>query len=567
MRKTLTIICFVLLVTPALGADYYVASTAVGSEDCSSTGDACTLTTLDTNWSTIRTSLDSEDVNVNLKRGDTFTLSARWAVLGDTVTDKTYRLYIKDYGSGDKPKIRRAGGTELIRLNENSNVTFENLDLAFTGTPDNGSRGIDWKNDDANGAGGLHIITCDFSNIDYYAIAIHGDSDYPIIQGNTFTDVGNGLYTINATSGSSDYGYAADNTCTNMDWGNVFGSDGHCIAITDASYWVVEDNTSYNTASASYINFINTGSTGVYTVWRRNKTLGASEIHGHVVAYQDNNGTASSYGHLVYQNIIENTSTASSYGTAIVFMNMEPASIGNRAFNNTIYDVEDYGIGARDDNNRAYFYNNIVWTDGITSGDRLAYLYDRDLGGGMGSDNYFSKNLYYSGSGDPSAAAVWVDEGGTARTWAAWKATSGYDTDSPTPADPLFTLASSDDFSLSEGSPAIDTGTWLTTISDAAGSGTSFTVTDGAWFHGTFGSMVDEDGNAVAGSPIALSNGQTAVVSSVTGNTITVASSVTWTQNVTTIALSPVYGTAPDIGAVEYESPVPSNAIQGVSIN
>jgi hypothetical protein len=328
---------------------------------------------------------------------------------------------------------------------------------------------------------------------------------------------------------------------------------------------VVEDNTCTQCASAAFINFINTGDTGVSTVWRRNTVL-ETEIHGILVAYQHNSGTADSYGHLIYQNEIKDTSKDSTYGTAIVFMNMEPASIGNRAFNNTIYDVEDYAIGTRDDNNRAYFYNNIVWTDGVESTDRLAHLYDRGLGEGMGSDNYFSKNLYWSGAGDPSSASVWVDEGGSTRTWAAWKATSGYDTDSPSPADPLFTDAGSDDFSLQSGSPAIDAGTWLTTITDAAGSGTSFTVADGAWFHGRFGTMVDENGDAVNGSVITLSNGQSATITVVNGNTITVTPSVLWVQNVTGIGIGTVYGSAPDIGAHEYESTLPDDIIQGVEI-
>jgi hypothetical protein len=103
-------------------------------------------------------------------------------------------------------------------------------------------------------------------------------------------------------------------------------------------------------------------------------------------------------------------------------------------------------------------------------------------------------------------------------------------------------------FSLPPGSPAIAAGKWPATIASASGAGTSFTVNDARWF---FAGM-QAASRTVPGDTIQL-QGQaaTAVIAAITGNTITVSTSLTWT-NGQGVAL-PYYGTAPDVGSQAYQ--------------
>jgi hypothetical protein len=99
-------------------------------------------------------------------------------------------------------------------------------------------------------------------------------------------------------------------------------------------------------------------------------------------------------------------------------------------------------------------------------------------------------------------------------------------------------------FNLSAGSPCIDTGVALTTITSATGSGTSFVVAESGYFTDGFG--------ITTGDTIRLlGTSTTATISSInyTTHTITTSTSVSWTQGVG-VALN-YNGSAPDVGALE----------------
>lgn len=119
-------------------------------------------------------------------------------------------------------------------------------------------------------------------------------------------------------------------------------------------------------------------------------------------------------------------------------------------------------------------------------------------------------------------------------------------------SDPLFYNLSGDDYILQSNSPAIDAGSWLTTISSATGSGTSFDVGDAGYFW---------DGNGVTdGDVIRFQGGGTRTITDITGNTITVDSSVSWTLG---DGIAPdFHGAMPDMGAYEY---TPGN-LMGVTV-
>jgi hypothetical protein len=106
------------------------------------------------------------------------------------------------------------------------------------------------------------------------------------------------------------------------------------------------------------------------------------------------------------------------------------------------------------------------------------------------------------------------------------------------------------DTRLTNTSPAIDAGCFLTTVASASGSGTSFAVADSHYFNPGWGSGTS---HPVLGDLLQL-QAQTARarITGITNNTITVDTALTWT-NGQGVALA-YSGSAPDIGADEYSN-------------
>lgn len=103
------------------------------------------------------------------------------------------------------------------------------------------------------------------------------------------------------------------------------------------------------------------------------------------------------------------------------------------------------------------------------------------------------------------------------------------------------------DINLVSNAPAVDAGVFLTTITSASSSGTSFDVADARYFFTGMTACY----RTVPGDTIQLQGStNTAVITGISGNTITVNSSLTWT-NGQGVSL-PYSGTAPDAGAFEY---------------
>ena len=115
--------------------------------------------------------------------------------------------------------------------------------------------------------------------------------------------------------------------------------------------------------------------------------------------------------------------------------------------------------------------------------------------------------------------------------------------------DPKFVDGANYDFHLQEDSPAINAGTWLTTTR-SAGIGTNLPVEDASYFIDGFG-IIEGDLIQLEGQSI------TARITNVNydTNTLTVNRSLTWNSGQgVSLAYS---GSAPDIGAFEYESGTP----------
>ena len=119
---------------------------------------------------------------------------------------------------------------------------------------------------------------------------------------------------------------------------------------------------------------------------------------------------------------------------------------------------------------------------------------------------------------------------------------AGFDPSYISTSDPLFVDPVQRKFRLQAGSPAINVGTHVIWVTSAEGSGTTFNVNDGLLLIDGWG-MTDGDTVAVGGT--------ITTITSISGNSITVADSVTWTSGM------PVYwgtDTTPDIGAFPYGS-------------
>jgi hypothetical protein len=112
--------------------------------------------------------------------------------------------------------------------------------------------------------------------------------------------------------------------------------------------------------------------------------------------------------------------------------------------------------------------------------------------------------------------------------------------------NPLFVDLTNDDYELQPGSPAIDSGTWLTTTTES-GAGTVISVKDAAYFRDSFG-IPQEQGDLIQFQGQA----QTARIVAIdyTANTLTVDTPLAWSKGLG-VALS-FGGVAPDVGAHEY---------------
>ena len=121
--------------------------------------------------------------------------------------------------------------------------------------------------------------------------------------------------------------------------------------------------------------------------------------------------------------------------------------------NNTIYNTEVGTVFAftGTDNSGTVAKNNIVYVP--IAANNVIFV---AVGAQAGLD--IDYNLYHHVSGDGATRWNW---NGADYNWANWKTNSGQDANSPAPADPLFANATLDDFTLKNGSPALEAGVYV----------------------------------------------------------------------------------------------------------
>jgi hypothetical protein len=174
------------------------------------------------------------------------------------------------------------------------------------------------------------------------------------------------------------------------------------------------------------------------------------------------------------------------------------------------------------------FVNNIV-SDSLTGEDLLI--------GAVSSYVSDYNNVYNS------TRAISVEWSGTSYTWANYKSTSSQDANSVT-GNPNFTDAVNDDFTLDTGSAALNTGRDLTTTTSAS-TGTVIPVVDAGFF--TDGMSAGATGYKATGDSIIVGSNNAVTITSITGNNITVDTSITWGNG---DAVNFAYtGSGPNMGA------------------
>lgn len=224
-------------------------------------------------------------------------------------------------------------------------------------------------------------------------------------------------------------------------------------------------------------------------------------------------------------------------------------------------------------------YNNTFWHGGYgeyqmkpggavpSNNWEWEYTHGIDVAEGDGSavfDNVFKNNLFYQNRDYYGAAYSIIKHGRTiyglklpehqilSNNWFDNEGDPKFVDISGTP-DP--TNGSQWDFNLRSDSPCRDSGAFLTTITSASGSGTSFAVADAGYFFDGWGIGAQVPDAGIIGDSVQL-EGQTqsATITAVdyVDNIVTVDTSLNWTQN-KGVALR-YGGESPDAGAFEFVS-------------
>jgi parallel beta-helix repeat protein len=149
-----------------------------------------------------------------------------------------------------------------------------------------------------------------------------------------------------------------------------------------------------------------------------------------------------------------NVSYGDDVGLRVATSNATYHSDDNVVYNNTVYNATTFGIQIGDsDTENTIVKNNIVHTAGTH------FIYHESA-----TNTTFDYNLYY----DSSLTNKWDWNDGHSSTLGDWQTASSQDANSPAVADPLFTNAGSNDFTLQASSPAIRAGVDLGASYDLA---------------------------------------------------------------------------------------------------
>ncbi len=353
---------------------------------------------------------------------------------------------------------------------------------------------------------------------------IGSTTSYVTIRGNTFYFIGNvpGVSTTAVTVISTepintDRWLVEYNTCQRCgDFVNIYGTN----SIIRNNYFHEFSNALLNVTDSYHQDIFQGGSGGIDT------------------------GTANQ---LYEANFGGDTLAANCHG-AIFQDSIDAGDHDVLMRGNVYFNLGSGGAGARSFNgfrlyNETYYKTNQIAVNGDVA---IWWSYGVDY-----STDGLGANLLVADYGNANSTFS-VPAGNTATLTNNLGYLAGADASFVSTADPLFTDATNRDFRLQSGSPAINAGSVLITVASSNGSGTSFDVNDGQLLN---------DGFSITRGDTITVGGTTTYITAISGNTVTVAASVTWTNGMA------VYWGAdatPDIGAYPYGAEQPVGTISNV---
>ncbi len=244
-----------------------------------------------------------------------------------------------------------------------------------------------------------------------------------------------------------------------------------------------------------------------------------------------------SRNNIIRRNVIRDNmeTTGSGLGTEVYAYTDYPANIatGNRIYSNLITNIYRYPIvmatngdaGATAYNN--IYKNNVIYNN-VSSYQAVIQAHSAI------KDNYFQNNLFYR-SGVTNVLSI----GGVGKSVAGAESGDPLHWKGNIQKDPYLGV----DYQPLSGSPCVDGGEHLASVTSASGSGMTLTVSDARYFTDGYG--------VVQGDTIRVGK-MTATISSInySTNTITLKESIAWQQG-DPVNL-PFSGSKPDIGAYEF---------------
>lgn len=288
-------------------------------------------------------------------------------------------------------------------------------------------------------------------------VSLYTGNNYCIVQNCTLYEAENGIYTVSggSTAGPNNCTFK-NNTIYDIgvrEW--TYDLDAHGIGVQHGHSHLIEGNLIYNCGSGitfyAYTNGILRDCIVRYNYIHDNHTLGGANNVG--IEYRCNNDSLSDKsGHDCYFNIVANCEI----GIANQFEDEV------EVYNNVVYSCTHSFYSSR-----SYDGNGPVWKgrNNISLSPEARHHTHSNSGGAVWDFDY---NLYY-----PDTGNLFYTTAVRETNFADWRG-AGYDTNSPSPADPLFVNGSGSyaletDFKLTSDSPAIDAGTDVNLAQDYEG--------------------------------------------------------------------------------------------------
>jgi len=438
---------------------------------------------------------------------------------GDWFFDsRTARLYYRPTSGlpGDH-SVQYSTHSAGIYISDQSYIEIRNMHISYIG----GSAVY------VNASDHITVDNCAIAYTFEHGIHFRNSKGYNVATNNTITQVGDGIYWTENNIGPNMAAHNTISFCNYIVDGSQYNNnDGHAIGMQNGDRFIVRDNTVFYTNMPAILIWVGPGSSGKDCVVKGNlifaghKKTYLKSYYGIGIGWHSTDDGAL-IGTRVYGNTIK--------GSTAGFKLYSSHSPGAKVFNNTIYDCGE-GFRLKKADNWILKNNIVAYTHNYQ-------IYEEDAL--VGSKNVFDHNLYY-----PDIYKGWKYRGDTLSNFHSWQITSRQDTNSIV-ADPLFNSPSSDNFTLRSDSPAIDKGTWLTTITSPAGSGKTFHVADASYFYDGYGISGEK------GDSIRTASGEEATIIGIIDDKITVDRIISWAKG-DGLALK-YFGSSPDIGAQEYQ--------------